>query len=120
MLGVAVPVSGGTSITLTNAPAIVHLGSLAGGQIIVAITGTGLASGSGSSATALITSATLSGPNDITIGPISVLSDTNSNAVGVGFRITPGSSTAIGARTVFLKNAQGDTTAYSGGLEILP
>jgi hypothetical protein len=123
MIGVAVPVSGGgTSITLANAPAVVHLGSLpTGGQLLLALTGTGLASGSGTSATPIVTSVSLSGPNDITVSPtVHALTDNSNNGVGVGVTITLAASTATGARTVYLQNAQGDITAFAGGLEILP
>lgn len=117
MLGVAVPAtSGSTSIQLTNSPSVIHLSQLpATGQMIVAITGTGLAT-TGASPASLVTSVTISGPNDVTVGTNNVLS----GGGGIGFRITLGASTATGARTVFLKNAQGDITAFSGGLEILP
>ena len=117
MIGVAVPAtSGSTSITLTNSPSVIHLSQLpTSGQMIVALTGTGLTT-AGSSPTSLVTSVTFSGPNDITVGTVSALSAGG----GVGFRITLGGSTATGARTIFLKNAQGDITAFSGGVEILP
>ncbi len=117
MLGVAVPAtSGSTSIQLTNSPSIIHLGQLpSSGQMIVAITGTGLAT-TATPPTSLVTSITVSGPNDVTVGQSNVLS----GGGGIGFRITLGASTATGARTIFLKNAQGDITAFSGGLEILP
>lgn len=118
MIGAAVPASSGsTSITLTNAPAVIHLSSVPtsganAGQMIVALLGNGMTTGT----TSLISSVTLSGPNDITIGTPAALT----GGGGIGFRITLGGSAATGARTVFLKNAQGDITAYTGGLEILP
>jgi hypothetical protein len=82
--------------------------------MIVALLGNGMTTGT--PPTSLITSVTLSGPNDITVGTVSSLTAGG----GVGFRITLGGSTATGARTVFLKNAQGDITTFTGGLEILP
>lgn len=117
MIGAAVPAgSGSTSITLTNAPAVIRLGALpASGQMVIALTGDGITT-SGASPTLQVTSVTLSGPSDITVGTPSALQ----SGGGLGFRITLGGSTATGARTIYLKNAQGDITAYSGGLEILP
>jgi hypothetical protein len=121
MIGAAVPAtSGSTSITLTNAPAVIHLSSVPtsgsnAGQMIVALLGNGMTT-SATPPVLLITSVTISGPSDITVGTPSALSAGG----GIGFRITLGGSTATGARTVFLKNAQGDITAYTGGLEILP
>ncbi len=125
MIGAAVPAAPGssTSLTLSAAPAVVHLSTLpANGQLILALAGTGLASGSGSSATLLVNSAVISGPSDIAIGNMGALTNPSAGdqAVGVGIRITLTPSTATGARTVFLKDSHGYTTAFSGGLEILP
>lgn len=125
MIGTAVPAAPGssTSLTLSAAPAVVHLSSLpANGELIVALAGTGLASGSGTSATLLVNSAVISGPSDIVIGNMGALTNPSAGdqAVGVGIRIIFTPSTATGARTVILKTAQGYTTAFAGGLEILP
>ncbi len=82
--------------------------------MIVALTGDGMTTGT--SPTVLITAVAISGPSDITVGAPTSLT----GGGGIGFRIALASSTATGARTVFLKDAQNDITAYTGGLEILP
>jgi len=62
-------------------------------------------------------SVTLSGPNDIG------MSNTHSvqakdGTPGIAFDVVIGSTSAMGARTVYLKAANNDVTAFTGGLEV--
>lgn len=59
----------------------------------------------------------ISGPNDITVSDVESITSTKGTP-GVEFVVTVGSGAAIGARTVFLSDASGNTTAFAGGLEV--
>lgn len=60
----------------------------------------------------------LSGPNDIGISNIIGIKSTKGTA-GVEFDVTVPASAAPGARTVFLEDASGNITTFTGGLEVL-
>jgi hypothetical protein len=62
---------------------------------------------------------TIGGPTDIQISNVRTIKSTNGTS-GVAFNVVVSGSAALGARTVFLENAQGDITAFSGGLEVTP
>lgn len=62
---------------------------------------------------------TLSGPNDIGVSNIRGVKATNGTP-GIAFDAVIGSSTAPGARTVYLKAPNNDITAFTGGLEVVP
>ena len=64
-------------------------------------------------------SVTLSGPQDIGVSNIRSV-QAKDGTPGVAFDAVIGSSTAIGARTVYLKASNNDITAFSGGLEVQP
>jgi hypothetical protein len=64
-------------------------------------------------------SVTVSGPNDIGVNNIRGI-QAKDGTPGLAFDAVIGSSTAIGARTVYLKAANSDITAFAGGLEVLP
>ena len=64
-------------------------------------------------------SVTLSGPQDIGVSNIRSV-QAKDGTPGVAFDAVIGSSTAIGARTVYLKASNNDITALAGGLEVLP
>jgi hypothetical protein len=64
-------------------------------------------------------SVTLSGPNDIGISNVRT-AQAKDGTSGVAFDVVIGSTTAIGARTVYLKAANNDVTAFAGGLEVMP
>ena len=59
----------------------------------------------------------ISGPNDITVSNPQTITSTKGTP-GVEFVITVGSGAAIGARTVFLSDASGNVTTFTGGLEV--
>jgi hypothetical protein len=62
---------------------------------------------------------TISGPQDIGVSNIRSV-QAKDGTPGVAFDAVIGSSTAIGARTVYLKSANNDVTAFTGGLEVQP
>ena len=62
---------------------------------------------------------TITGPSDITVGPLSSITATDGTP-GVQFPITLTSTTALGARTVVMQDANGDITTFTGGLEVIP
>ena len=64
-------------------------------------------------------SVTISGPQDIGVSNIRSV-QAKDGTPGVAFDAAIGSSTAVGARTVFLKASNNDITAFTGGLEVLP
>ena len=64
-------------------------------------------------------SVTISGPQDIGVSNLRSV-QAKDGTPGVAFDAVIGSSTAVGARTVFLKAGNKDITAFAGGLEILP
>jgi hypothetical protein len=102
-LGSGVP---GQSFFLTNSSAIVHRGQSAA----IGIQGDGLSTN---------VTVTFSGPNDISVDATTI-QPLSSGKPGLKFLANISSTAALGARTVFLKNAQGDVTAYAGGLEVRP
>lgn len=59
----------------------------------------------------------LSGPGDIGISNIQSITSTKGTP-GVEFVITVPGSAAVGARTVFLTDANGNVTTFTGGLEV--
>jgi len=63
--------------------------------------------------------ATISGPADITIGSLSSIT-ANDGTPGIQFPITLTSTTALGARTIILKDSNGDITTFTGGMEVTP
>ena len=63
--------------------------------------------------------ASLSGPADITIGPLQSIKFTN-NSTGISFTAAVAPNAALGARTLILQDAKNDITTFSGGLEVVP
>lgn len=61
----------------------------------------------------------IGGPNDISIANISGIQATD-NTPGVAFMATASGNASLGARTVFLQNASGDVTSFTGGFEVVP
>ena len=61
----------------------------------------------------------LSGPKDIGVSNIRSV-QAKDGTPGLAFDAVIGSSTAVGARTVYLKAANSDITAFAGGLEVQP
>lgn len=96
----------GQSFFLTNGSAVVHRGQSAA----IGIQGDGLSTS---------VTVTFSGPNDITIDTTTI-QPLSSGKPGLKFLANISPAAALGARTVFLRNAQGDITAYAGGLEVMP
>ena len=64
-------------------------------------------------------SVSISGPQDVGISNIRSV-QAKDGTPGMAFDAVVGSSTATGARTVYLKAANNDVTAFTGGLEVLP
>jgi hypothetical protein len=62
---------------------------------------------------------TITGPGDITVGALSSITATDGTP-GVQFPITLTGLTALGARTIVMKDAKGDITTFTGGLEVIP
>ena len=62
---------------------------------------------------------TVSGPKDITISNITSIRATD-NTPGVSFLAAVTGNAAVGARTVYLQNGNGDVTSFTGGLEVVP
>ena len=62
---------------------------------------------------------TIAGPNDIHVGTLESVQATD-NTPGVAFTATAASNAALGARTVYLRAANGDVTSFTGGLEVIP
>jgi hypothetical protein len=65
------------------------------------------------------TTATISGPADITISNLAPINST-SGATGISFVAEVNSSAALGARTVVLQTPEGDISTFTGGLEVIP
>lgn len=59
----------------------------------------------------------ISGPSDISISGIQGITSTKGTP-GIEFVIAVPASAAPGARTVFLRDSSGNTTAFTGGLEV--
>lgn len=64
-------------------------------------------------------SVTISGPQDIGVSNLRSV-QAKDGTPGLAFDAVIGSSTAVGARTVYLKASNNDITAFTGGLEVLP
>ena len=62
---------------------------------------------------------TVAGPPDITISELQSVQATD-NTPGIGFTAAVAGNAALGARTVYLKSANGDITSFAGGLEVIP
>jgi hypothetical protein len=62
---------------------------------------------------------TIGGPDDIQISNVRSITSTTGTS-GVAFNVVVNGNAALGARTVFLQNAQSDITAFAGGLEVVP
>jgi hypothetical protein len=63
--------------------------------------------------------ASLSGPADITIGALQLVTFTD-KSTGISFTATIASNAALGARTLVLQDMKNDITTFSGGLEVVP
>ena len=61
----------------------------------------------------------VSGPKDIGVSNVRSV-QAKDGTPGVAFDAVTGSSTALGARTVYLKAPNNDITAFTGGLEVQP
>lgn len=59
------------------------------------------------------------GPPGITVSEVSTIKATD-NTPGISFTATVAPNAALGARTVSLTNSQGDTSTFTGGLEVVP
>ncbi|MEO5936830.1 MAG: hypothetical protein ABIP81_06425 [Terriglobales bacterium] len=62
---------------------------------------------------------TIGGPPDITISNVRSISSTGGTP-GIAFDAAVSSGAAVGARTVYLRSANDDITAFAGGLEVIP
>ena len=60
----------------------------------------------------------VSGPPDVSVSDLAAVQATD-NTPGVSFTATANSNAALGARTVYLQNSQGDVTTFTGGLEVV-
>jgi len=61
----------------------------------------------------------ISGPQDIGVSNIRSI-QAKDGTPGVAFDAVIGATTALGARTVYLKANNNDITAFAGGLEVQP
>jgi hypothetical protein len=59
------------------------------------------------------------GPPGISVAGVAPITSTDKTP-GVSFLATVAPNAALGARTVSLKNSQGDITTFTGGLEVVP
>jgi hypothetical protein len=59
------------------------------------------------------------GPADTSISDITTIKSTSGTS-GLSFIAVASPTAALGARTVFLQNSQGDVTTFTGGLEVAP
>ena len=62
---------------------------------------------------------TVAGPEDIAVSSLQGIEATD-NTPGVAFTAAVAANAALGARTVYLKGANGDITSFTGGLEVIP
>jgi hypothetical protein len=62
---------------------------------------------------------TIGGPQDITVSNIRSVTASDGTA-GIAFDATVSGGAALGARTVYLRSANDDITAFAGGLEVIP
>jgi Zn-dependent alcohol dehydrogenase len=102
-LGVASMTGGGSAF---NTGDIIHRGQTAR----VLLFGPGLNGGM---------QLTIRGPGDIAIADLTSITSTT-NTPGISFTAIASPTAALGARTVMLKNANGDITTFTGGLEVVP
>jgi hypothetical protein len=61
----------------------------------------------------------ISGPADVSTTNIVGIQATD-NTPGLAFTATASGNAALGARTVYLQNANGDVTAFAGSMEVIP
>ena len=59
------------------------------------------------------------GPKDVSVSNVRGITST-SGKDGVAFDVSVSGNAALGARTVMLKDTNGDVTTFTGGLEIVP
>ena len=64
-------------------------------------------------------SVVVAGPADITVSNLQGIKATD-NTPGIAFNAAVAGNAALGARTVYLKNANGEMTSFAGGLEVIP
>lgn len=62
---------------------------------------------------------TIGGPNDIIVSNVRSVTASDGTA-GIAFDATVSAGAALGARTVYLRSANDDITAFAGGLEVVP
>lgn len=62
---------------------------------------------------------TIGGPPDITVSNVRSITSTDGTP-GIAFDAAVSSGAAVGARTVYLRSANDDITAFAGGLEVIP
>ena len=62
---------------------------------------------------------TVAGRPDVTISNLQAITATD-NTPGLAFIASVSPTAELGARTIYLKNENGDQTAFTGGLEVLP
>lgn len=61
----------------------------------------------------------ISGPSDITVGtPVAIQAQDGTPGLQIPITLTSGS--ALGARTVILRDANNDISTFAGGLEVVP
>jgi hypothetical protein len=102
-LGANVPSARGSA---SNTGSRVHRGS----TMRVILFGTGLNAGM---------KVIVAGPSDLTVSSVTGIQATD-NTTGVAFNVSVSSDAALGIRTVYLQNPNGETTSFTGGLEIIP
>jgi len=61
----------------------------------------------------------VAGPADITVSNMQSIQATD-NTPGLAFVASVSAGAALGARTVYVRNSNGDMTAFTGGLEVVP
>ena len=98
---------GASSISATDIGAQVHRGDAK----VVILFGPGLSAATNVSITGQ--------PNDFVITNV-MPRTANDGTPGIQFQIAVSPVAALGARTVALRAANGDTTVFTGGLEVLP
>ena len=62
---------------------------------------------------------TIGGPADISVSNVRSVTSTDGTA-GIAFDAAVSGGAALGARTVYLRSANDDITAFTGGLEVIP
>lgn len=62
---------------------------------------------------------TITGPNDISISNVRGITS-SSGTPGIAFDASASGGAAVGARTVLVRAANNDLTAFTGGLEVIP